>query len=116
MASVAAFVGIKNISVYSASKAGVVQLTKALAAEWAEYNVHVNAIAPTYFLTGHTQDFLSDEERYSQIVKTIPLGRLGKPDEIAGLALFLASEKAVSMITGQTFLIDGGQSAVLPLF
>ncbi len=116
MASIAAFVGIKNISAYSASKAGVVQLTKVLAAEWAEYNVHVNAIAPTYFLTGHTSDFLSDKERYNQIVKTIPLGRIGKPEEIAALALFLASDKAVSMITGQTFLIDGGQAAILPLF
>ena len=116
MASIVAFVGVKNISAYSASKAGVVQLTKVLAAEWAEYNVHVNAIAPTYFLTGHTRDFLSDKERYDQIVKTIPLGRIGKPEEIAGLALFLASDKAVSMITGQTFLIDGGQTAILPLF
>lgn len=116
MASVTAFVGVKNISAYSASKAGVVQLTKVLAAEWAEYDVHVNAIAPTYFLTGHTRDFLSDKERYDQIVKAIPLGRIGKPEEIAGLALFLASDKAVSMITGQTFLIDGGQTAISPLF
>jgi len=69
MASMAAFAGVKNISAYSASKAGVVQLTKVLAAEWAEYNVHINAIAPTYFLTGHTRDFLSDKGRYDQIVK-----------------------------------------------
>lgn len=116
MASSTAFLGIKNISAYSASKAGVVQLTKVLAAELAKDNIRVNAIAPTYFLTEHTRDFLADKDVYRQIVNTIPLGRIGKPEEIAALMLFLASDKAVSMITGQTFLADGGQTFISPLF
>lgn len=116
MASVMGFLGFENSSAYASSKAGVVQLTKVLAAEWARYNVHVNAIAPTYFLTKHTCDFLSDRARSNQIIKSIPLGKIGEPQEIAPLALFLAADKAVSMITGQTFLIDGGQSCISTLF
>jgi len=116
MASAVAFVGIENISAYSASKAAVVQLTKSLAAEWTRFNIRINAVAPTYFLTDHTRDFFSDKNTYDKVVQSIPLGRLGQPEEIASLLLFLASETAVSMITGQTFLIDGGQTFIRNIF
>lgn len=114
IASSSGFIGIRDISAYSTSKAGVIQLTRALAGEWANHNIRVNAIAPTYFWTDARKEFL--QQNYEEIVRTIPLGKLGTPDELIGLVLLLACDKSVEMITGQTFIIDGGQNSVLPLF
>lgn len=90
---------------YSASKAGVIGLTKALAKEVAPSNIRVNCIAPGVIMTDMMSDF--DEETVSALREETPLGRLGTPEDIAETALFLASDKA-SFITGQTLSVNGG--------
>ena len=96
---------------YCASKGGVVQLTRALAAEWAKYNVHVNAIAPTYFMTDMTRCLLENKEFLDYLKWKIPLQRPGKPEELIGPVVFLASD-ASSMITGHILNVDGGWTAI----
>jgi len=90
---------------YSASKAGLIGLTKALARELASRQITVNAVAPGFVLTALTQD-LSDDLK-DAILKATPLGRMGKPEEIAYAVAFLASDEA-SYITGQVLAVDGG--------
>jgi len=96
-------------SSYNASKAGVVHLTKSLAAEWAQHNIRVNAIAPGYMKTEMTEKDL--EENREQIeefwLKPTPMKRMGQPEELQGAALYLASD-ASSFMTGHTMIIDGG--------
>jgi NAD(P)-dependent dehydrogenase (short-subunit alcohol dehydrogenase family) len=92
---------------YYASKAGVVMLTKALAAEWAPYNVYVNAIAPGYMRTPLNQGFLADPERAAQWTGNTPLGRIGEPWDLAGAVVYLASP-ASDFVTGHTLVVDGG--------
>lgn len=100
--------GIPN-SVYAMTKAGVVMLTKALAEEWSRYHIHVNAVAPGYFATPFVEDRLKDREMYNTIVSSTPLGRVGGPEDIMGVVVFLASE-ASAFITGQTICVDGGRT------
>ncbi len=88
---------------YSASKAGIIGMTKSAAREFAGRGITVNAIAPGFVETDMTEKFASDEN----VMKRIPVGRMGKPDEIASLALFLASD-AAAYITGEVIRIDGG--------
>lgn len=88
---------------YSASKAGLIGMTKSAAREFAGRGITVNAIAPGFVETDMTEKFASDEN----VMKRIPVGRMGKPDEIASLALFLASD-AAAYITGEVIRIDGG--------
>ncbi|MBS7649075.1 SDR family oxidoreductase [Candidatus Bathyarchaeota archaeon] len=85
-------VGFPNLAHYSASKAGIVGFTRALALELAQYGINVNAISPGPILTPGTKTL--GEETYEQIRRNIPLGRWGKPEEIANLTLFLASEES----------------------
>jgi NAD(P)-dependent dehydrogenase (short-subunit alcohol dehydrogenase family) len=92
---------------YNASKAAVIHLTKSLAAEWAPYNVRVNAIAPGYMDTPMARPFFDDPEYGGLWLDAIPMKRPGKPEELVPLAIFLASE-ASSYVTGATILIDGG--------
>jgi len=99
--------GGKTIPAYTASKGGVNQLTKALANDWAKYNIKVNAIGPGYFITDNTGPLRKNKERYQEITNRIPLGRWGNPEDLGGVAVFLASE-ASDYITGQTIFVDGG--------
>jgi 3-oxoacyl-[acyl-carrier protein] reductase len=106
IASVAgSVVGFINLTHYSASKAGIIGFTRALALEVAQYGINVNAISPGPILTPGTR--VLGEETYEQIRKSIPLGRWGRPEEIANLVLFLASDES-DFITGQNIVIDGG--------
>lgn len=105
--SLVAVTGGKTIPAYAASKGGVAQLTKALANDWAKYNINVNAIGPGYFKTDHTKALWTDKVRYRELTERIPMGRWGNPDDLAGTAVFLASE-ASDYITGQTIWVDGG--------
>lgn len=90
---------------YNASKAGVVQLTKCLAVEWAPYNVRVNSISPGYTRTELAESF--SEALIKQWVEKIPMKRMARPEELAGAVVFLASE-ASSYCTGTDIIIDGG--------
>jgi len=95
---------------YSPSKAGIDALTKVLAVEWAKYNIQVNAIAPYFIMTPLTENFLKNEEIRNKIINQIPLKRLGRPVDIVGVAILLAS-KASDWITGQIIYVDGGYTA-----
>lgn len=92
---------------YAASKGGVVNLTRALAVEWAKYGIRVNAIAPGYTWTNLTRDRLQDADYQAKICELTPLGRVGVPDDLVGGVLYLASP-AASMVTGHILHIDGG--------
>jgi len=89
---------------YSASKAGVIGFTKAIAKELASRGITVNAVAPGFITTDMTADIKNGEE----VLKMIPLGRYGQPDEVAGLIRFLAADAAAAYITGQVINVDGG--------
>ena len=86
-------------------------MTKALAQELAPFNIQVNAIAPSMVRTKFSQPLWSNQELYDQIVKSVPMGRIAEPIDVAHPALFLISEGA-NFITGQTLMVDGGASAV----
>ena len=97
---------------YTAAKGGVRQLTRGMAVELAPHNIQVNAIAPGYFATEMNRALLDDPAFDAWVKKRTPAGRWGQPDEIAGLALFLASA-AANYVTGQVIMIDGGMSVAL---
>ena len=96
---------------YQASKGGVVNLTRALAVEWAPLGIRVNAVAPTWIETDLTRNLLSDPRARARIVDATPMARLATPEEVAAAVLFLASPSA-SMTTGHTLPVDGGFLAV----
>jgi NAD(P)-dependent dehydrogenase (short-subunit alcohol dehydrogenase family) len=95
---------------YNVSKAGIIMLTRVLARQLASYGIRVNAIAPGWIKTEMTRPLWDYPERLKQVETQIPMGRIGEPEEIAGVALFLASE-ASSYITGHTIIADGGSLA-----
>jgi 3-oxoacyl-[acyl-carrier protein] reductase len=101
--SVAGQMGNPGQANYSAAKAGVIGFTKTVAKELASRGITVNAVAPGFITTDMTHDLKSDE-----ILKFIPLGRYGQPDEVAGLIRFLAADPAAAYITGQVMNVDGG--------
>ena len=105
MSSVIGLIGNAGQSNYAASKAGMIGLTKSAAKELAKRNITVNAIAPGFIRTDMTRQL--GEKVQAEIVNTVPLGRLGEPEDVAELAVFLASERA-GYITGQVIQVDGG--------
>ena len=111
-ASMSAFIVNRDVpqAPYYASKAGVVMLTKALAAEWAPRHVNVNAIAPGYILTEFTRALYEDPIRCRQINDRIPAGRWGSPEDLKGAVVFLAS-RASDYVHGHVLVVDGGWMA-----
>ena len=105
IASVAGQMGNPGQANYSAAKAGVIGMTKTVAKELSSRGITVNAVAPGFIATEMTKEIKGAEE---EIIKMIPLGRYGKPTEIAGMIRFLAADPAAAYITGQTFNVDGG--------
>lgn len=111
IASQMAFVGYWERAAYCSSKGGMVQLTKALAVEWATHKINVNAVAPTFIETELTETMFKDEAFAQDVYSRIPLGQLAKPEDVAGAALYLGSVISQS-ITGETVKVDGGWTAI----
>lgn len=107
IASLSTFVALYEVAAYSASKAAVASLTKSLAIEWASRGVCVNAIAPGVFRTALNQKLLDETERGREFLQRTPMKRFGKVEELAGAAVFLASD-AASFVTGEILTVDGG--------
>ena len=107
LGSILSTIAMAERTPYAASKGAVLQLTRALALEWAPYNITVNAMLPGPFGTEMNRSLLEDPEKYKAFVSNIPLARWGEPEEIGGLTLFLASD-ASSFVTGAGIAIDGG--------
>jgi len=107
IASMLSFQGGILVPSYTASKSGVMGLTRLLACEWAPHGINVNAIAPGYMATSNTKPIQDDPDRNRQILERIPAGRWGKPEDLSGAVVFLASE-AANYVNGYTLAVDGG--------
>ena len=107
VASIPAKTPLEGLGVYNISKAAVVMLTKVLAKELGQHNIQINTLAPGFIKTDFSKALWNDEDTYNKIVKSIPQGKMGNPEDISGMALYLASS-ASDFITGSTFTVDGG--------
>ncbi|MCZ4675333.1 2-dehydro-3-deoxy-D-gluconate 5-dehydrogenase KduD [Citrobacter sedlakii] len=107
IASMLSFQGGIRVPSYTASKSGILGITRLLANEWAQYGINVNAIAPGYMATNNTQQLREDAERNKEIVDRIPAGRWGTPEDLQGPVVFLAS-RASDYVNGYTLAVDGG--------
>jgi NAD(P)-dependent dehydrogenase (short-subunit alcohol dehydrogenase family) len=105
--SLSSFVALHEVAAYAASKAALVSLTKSLAIEWAPKNVRVNAVAPGVFRTELNRALLDGSDRGREFLMRTPMNRFGKIEELAGAAIFLASD-AASFVTGEVIVVDGG--------
>ncbi|MBU2623148.1 MAG: SDR family oxidoreductase [Proteobacteria bacterium] len=111
ISSIAARRSAPAMGIYGIAKAGIEMMTKVLAQELAPFNIQVNAVAPGMVKTKFSEPFWSNKEIHDLIVKTIPLGRIAEPSDVAHPVLFLCSD-ASDFITGQTIMVDGGASAI----
>lgn len=110
VASVLGTMASPRLAAYGASKAGIVQLTRTLAREWAPRGVRVNAVCPGYVETAMTASLLANDRLRAEVLAATPLGRVATVEEVVGPALFLASDEA-SYVTGAALLVDGGMAA-----
>ncbi|MFJ6280585.1 SDR family oxidoreductase [Arthrobacter subterraneus] len=108
--SLGSTLSIPKAAAYTATKSGVYGVARNLSTEWSGRGIRVNCIGPGYFRTALTEPVFADEHRYKRMLDRIPMGRFGKPEELAGAAVFLASD-ASSYITGQILMVDGGWTA-----
>ncbi len=111
VASILGLVGANGLIPYCAAKGGVVNLSRALASEWARYGIQVNSLCPGYVITDINRDKLSDEKTQAALLAKTPAGRLGQVGDMTGAALFLASS-ASDYMTGQSLTVDGGWTAI----
>ncbi len=109
IASVAGSLDVQSGPPYGMTKAAIIQLSRHLAAEWAEHNIRVNTVSPWYIETPLTEAVLSQPDRLEKILARTPMTRVGQPEEVASLVAFLAMDKS-SYITGQNIMVDGGMS------
>jgi len=110
VASVLAVAGLPGYTAYAASKGGVISLTRALAVEWARYNIQVNALAPGWFVTPMNEQAFGDPGIRERLLRDVPMRRTGRLEEIGPLTVYLASS-ASDFMTGQTIFLDGGHTA-----
>lgn len=110
MSSVYGLIGDKHVSPYCAAKAAIINFTRALALEWAEYNITVNVLAPGYIYTERTSRVFDNPALRSRFIERVPMGRIGKRDELGPLVVYLASS-ASDYMTGSVIVIDGGQTS-----
>ena len=110
IASMLTFFGGARVPAYSASKGGIAQLTRSLAVAWAQDGIRVNAVAPGWIATPLTQALQDDPVRSAPLLSRTPMGRWGKPEEVAGPVMFLCSD-AAKFVTGAILTVDGGYSA-----
>lgn len=108
VASILGFITTAKMSAYCASKGGMIQLTKVMALEFTKYNIQVNALCPGYFLTPMNRELFESETGKKIVQKNIPMGRLGRCEELKGTAIYLASS-ATDFMTGSCIIVDGGQ-------
>jgi NAD(P)-dependent dehydrogenase (short-subunit alcohol dehydrogenase family) len=111
ISSQAGVIGLDDHAAYCASKGGLNQLTRVMTSEWSRHNIQINAICPTVILTPMGEKVWGTPEKGGPMLAKIPLGRFGKPVEVADLVLYLASP-ASDLVTGQCILIDGGYTAI----
>src|SRR5260370_10839039 len=110
IASLGSFLAFHEVAAYCAAKSGLLSLTRSLACEWARDGIAVNAIAPGVFPTELNRELLDSTARGRELLMRTPMGRFGKPEELVGAAVLLASD-AASFITGQCIAVDGGYLA-----